>query len=136
MPRINAAASTCRRHGGRRRHALLAHEKAAVAARLDQAQRQQPVVGRHHRGRADLVLFGTLAHRRQPRAGGQQTVADALGKMGGQLFRERLRGGAHQHGAPFQMRQMYRLDGQYSCVTALVNCIGTVLVRTIESVSP
>ena len=47
----------------------LAHEEAALRPRLDQALRQQLVVGGDHGARADAVAARALAHRRQPRAG-------------------------------------------------------------------
>ena len=62
-----------------------AHEEAALRARLDQALREQLVVGGDHRGRADLVPPRAFAHRGQPCAGREQALADALGEARGEL---------------------------------------------------
>ena len=61
----------------------LAHEKPAVAARLHQPLRQQLVIRRDHRRRADLMLLRALAHRRQARARREQPRANALGETAG-----------------------------------------------------
>jgi hypothetical protein len=69
-----------------------------VRPRFDQTLRQQLVVGRHHRGGADFVLPGALAHAGQARARRQQAVADARGKALGKLLGQGLGRGSHEHG--------------------------------------
>ena len=51
--------------------------------------RQQPVVGGDHRAGAHAVAPRAVAHRRQPRAGRQQALADALGVIRRQLLGQR-----------------------------------------------
>ena len=77
--RCSAAAAAARGVGGarrRRRHArsALADEEAALAARLDQALREQLVVGGDDRVRADGVA---AARTRAPTAGGRPARAGA-----------------------------------------------------------
>ena len=112
MPRISAVAlfGTCCRGGAfairpslaRRSRRLVvgdADEEAAMRARLDQAAGKQLVVGADDGRRAHRVAARALAHRGQPRPGGEQALAHQLGIAPGELLGEGRVGAARQrHG--------------------------------------
>jgi hypothetical protein len=65
-----------------------ANVETRTSARLDETRRDQAIVGFHDGRAADAGFFGAIADRRQPRAGPQRVVLDALretrGELGGQ----------------------------------------------------
>ncbi len=67
------------------RGAEVTHIEAALAAGLDEAAREQLVVGGHHGVGAHAIPRGGIAHRGQASAGGQQPGHDALSEQGGKL---------------------------------------------------